>query len=331
MDYNTVIKNFKNTLYSNTLKATQKYIGKRIQGQIYTQLHAEKDAVNLVHDSLKFVETLLTTELIDEKAFERVIANLSENVKTIDFLPENNRGIYGQTVAKEQKVYINPDLPKWKRTLYLYHELTHCCFENRKLAPYIGDFMRHSSYFGYMTIEEALAQNIAETCYYASINQPRPKHRIEKDPTMPNIKYETNYDFYGLYQPLAVAFGRSLRGVGTSSKDSGDKILFDLSKKALKEDLLDAAIYEYQRDGITKDLEETLFALANIYSAKKMSFGMGSVEERVYDRNNNYIAKKELKPTQSETQQYYLKVLNIMQKNEDYRPELNKRERDFAF
>ena len=329
MDYNLVVKNFKDTLLTNTLARTRQYIGKRVQGQIYTVQQAEIDAATLVNDSLKFVETLLTTGLIDNKTFERVITRLSNNVKTIDFLPENKRGIYGQAVAEEQKVYINPDMQNWKRTLYLFHELAHSCFKNRDTAPYIGDFMRHSTYYGYMTIEEALAQNIAETCYYASINQQRPQKRLERDRIMPNIEYQTNYDYYGLYQPLAVAFGRVLRGVGTSYRDSDDKILFDLSKKALKEDLLESVIYEYTRDGISQDLEPIFFALANIYSAKKMSFGMGGVEEKVFDRNQKLVAKKELRPTSVETQKYYTNALNIMKRNENYRQPFENLDRDF--
>lgn len=324
MDYNLVIKNFKDTLLSNTLQSTRQYVGKRIQGRIYTAEQAQIDALTLANDSLKFIETLLTTELIDEKTFERIIEKLSSTVKNIDFLPENKRGIYGQAVAEEKKIYINPDMPNWKRTLYLFHELAHCCFKNRNTAPYIGDLMRHSTYYGYMTIEEALAQNIAETCYYASINQPRPQKQSERDRVIPNIQYQTNYNYYGLYQPLAIAFGRVLRGVGTSYRDSDDKILFDLSKKALKEDLLESVIYEYQRDGISQDLEPMFFALANIYSAKKMSFGMGGVEERVFDRNKRLVASKELKPTIQETQQYYMKALEIMKRNEDYRAPFEK-------
>ncbi len=324
MDYKLVIKNFKDTLLSNTLQSTRQYVGKRVQGQIYTAEHAQIDALTLANDSLKFIETLLTTELIDEKTFERIIEKLSNTVKNIDFLPENKRGIYGQAVAEEKKIYINPDMQNWKRTLYLFHELAHCCFKERNTAPYIGDLMRHSTYYGYMTIEEALAQNIAETCYYASINQPRPQKQPERDRVIPNIQYQTNYDYYGLYQPLAIAFGRVLRGVGTSYRDSDDKILFDLSKKALKEDLLESVIYEYQRDGISQDLEPMFFALANIYSAKKMSFGMGGVEERVFDRNERLVASKELKPTIQETQQYYMNALEIMKRNENYRAPFEK-------
>lgn len=330
MDYYIVVKNFRDTLLNNTLARTQQYVGKRIQGQIYTARQAELDATTLVNDSLKFVETLLTTGLIDERNFERVFTRLANNVKIIDFLPENMRGIYGQTDPENQKIYINPDMPNWKRTLYLFHELTHSCFKNRNTAPYIGDYMRHSTYYGYMTIEEALAQNIAETCYYASINQQRPNKRLERDRIMPNIEYQTNYDYYGLYQPLAVAFGRVLRGVGTSYRDSDDKILFDLSKRALKEDLLESVINEYQRDGISQDLEPMFFALANIYAAKKMSFGMGGVEENVFDRNQQLVAKKELRPTCAETQEYYIKALNIMKRNEDYRQPYENLDRNFT-
>lgn len=320
MNYDMVIKNFKETLFFNTSISTRQYIGKKIQGEIYTSEKAKIDALNLVDNSLKFLETLLTTGLVDEKGFNRIIERISSNVKVIDFLPEYKRGIYGQAVVEEKKIYINPDLPNWKRTLYLFHEFAHCCFKYRDTAPYINNIMRHSTYYGYMTIEEALAQNIAETCYYKSINRSRPIKKIEQDRVIPNIQYKTNYDYYGIYQPLAIAFGRVLRGVGTSSLDSDDKILFDLSKKALTEELLESVIYEYQKDGISQDLEPLFYALANIYSAKKMSFGMGGVMEKVFDKNGKLLETKELNPTIEETQNYYVSALQMMKKNEDYRP-----------
>ena len=98
--------------------------------------------------------------------------------------------------------------------------------------------------------------------------------------------------------------------------------LFDLSKKALREDLLESVIEEYQRDGIAHDLDPMFFSLANVYSAKKMSFGMGGVEERVFDQNQNLIFAQVLNPTPYETQQHYTKALQIMKQNEDYRPVL---------
>ena len=141
MNYNLIVKNFTDTLLTNTLARTSQYIGKRIQCQIYTTQQTEIDANTLVNDSIKFVEILLTTGLIDDKTFERVITRLSNNIKNIDFFPDNKRGIYGQVVTEEQTVYINPNMPNWKRTLYLFHELAYCCFKNRDTAQYIGDLM----------------------------------------------------------------------------------------------------------------------------------------------------------------------------------------------
>ena len=110
-----------------------------------------------------------------------------------------------------------------------------------------------------------------------------------------------------------------LNGVGTSYRTSDDEILFDLSKKDLKEDLLKSVIYEYQKDGIAQDLEPMFFALANIYSAKKISFGMVGFEEKVFDRDQKLVTRKELKATSAETRENYTNALNIMRRNEDYR------------
>ena len=319
---NECIQNFKrtygSTLAQNTYNNLRGYIGHTIQGRIYTSENAMADAQSLTQDVYKYIGALLTSQLIDVEDLDRIMTRLSENAKSIQFLEENQRGIYGLTDKKT--VYVNPDLPKNKRTLYLFHELTHACFKDRKIAPYIGDKMRHSTFFGYMTIEEALAQNTAETCYYESIGQQRPAKRMEQDKILPGVKFATNFDYYGLYQPLATQFGRTLRGVGASSKDSDDKILFELNRKALKEDLLESIIQEYQQDGMIDDLNKMFYNMANVYSAKMMSFGAEGVEEKVFDKHQQLIDRHALRPTSEETLNYYLNAINIMKKDEDYRP-----------
>jgi len=152
-----------------------------------------------------------------------------------------------------------------KQLLYLYHELAHCCFGN------VGEeHKKQSYYYGYMTIEEALAQNIAETCFY--YGQQRPSHHLEKDAIFPNnYSCKTNFDTavnYGLYQPIAVAMGRTLKDIGTSPNTSDEQILFELSQKALKENLFYSIIKEYKQDNVSNDLHLLLNNLAEIYFAK---------------------------------------------------------------
>lgn len=61
-----------------------------------------------------------------------------------------------------------------------------------------------------------------------------------------------------------------------------------------------------------------------------MSFGMGGVEENVFDRNQKLVAKKELRHTSAETQEYYTNALNIMKRNEDYRQPFENLDRSFT-
>lgn len=319
MNYDYLIKNFKQELFNNTYSNLTKHVGTTVKGQTYTLNQAKNDANVLTNETLMYMETLLTTGLIDENSFDRVFSNLNQNLNNIDFLPIEQRGLYGLADASKRTIYINPELSDNRRRLYLFHELAHASYQHKNTAPYINGYMRHSTYYGYMTIEEALAQNIAETCYYSSINQARPLKRQERDKCMPNVTYHTNFDYYGLYQPLAANFGRVLRGVGTSSADSDDKILFDLCKKSLKEDLLDSVIKEYTDDGIGNCLEPMFYSLANVYAGKKNSFGMGGIVERVFDENQRLVASKELNPTPQETQNHYVKAMQLMKSNEDYR------------
>lgn len=324
---NSAQVNSMDKIKQNTLLNLQKYVGTRIRGQIYTAEQAKIDADNLILFLQSFLGELERTGLIDSTETKtRIEKMIWRNVLSIDFLPESERGLYGKTNPDEHKIYINPELDIQKRTLYLFHELAHCCFEDVETIddiPAIGDYKRFSTYYGYMVIEEALAQNIAETCFYHVMDKPRPAKQESRDSIIPGVPFFTNFDYYGLYQPLATLFGRTLRGVGKSTLDRDDRVLFQLSKKALKENLLKSVVDEYTKDGIADELELTFFKLANIYSAKKKSFGAGWAIERVFDKNGKCIKEKELNTTKENTANYYIDVLNQMIKNEDYRPVLN--------
>ena len=291
---------------------------------------ATREAKFFCDKTLAYFEALLKTGLIEEETFPRVFDRISNAMRSIDFLPENERNIYGKVDPVTKTVYINPNLSQDRKILYFFHELTHCCFKDNAIPPVVNDLLRHSTYYGYMTIEEALAQDIAETCFYKLKNLDRPRKQITHEYFMPDINITTNLDYYGLYQPLAIAFGRTLNGVAKSYKDNDDVIMFNLSKKALKEDLLESAIEQYQNDtNFTDkiDIERLFFSLANVYSAKLKSFGIsGLVSERVYNRQAKLLCEQAINPNYQQTQEHYKQALNIMNKHKINKNPIKKNE-----
>ena len=322
MDVSIILKNFKKTLYNNTLNNLLRHKGTIIKGRAYTEMQAEEDAAALVEDTSSYLVALLDTGLVDDNSIEKVLTNIVKNVKGIDYLPTNERGIFG--VLENSKVFINPDLSPERKKLYLFHELTHGCMKSMEDAPYIGNYKRYSTFYGYMVLEEGITQNIAETCFYKIMRQNRPAKRYETDRIFQDdrIKFKTNYDYYGLYQPLVIAFGKTLRGVGSVYDNSDDKILYDISKRALKEDLLDSIIFEYETDGKIDELTIMLFGLANIYSAKLKSFTGNCVYEKIFDKNGKCLEEMKLEPSADEIVRSYQYVLNKTTELEDYRPEV---------
>ena len=135
---------------------------------------------------------------------------------------------------------------------------------------------------------------------------------------IPKIEFSSNFDYYGLFQPLAINFGRVLRGVGTINDNSEERIMHDLCKKALKENLLNSVISEYRKYGIETHLPKIFYSLANVFSAKNHSFGVGYVTEKLWDINNNLLSDEVMKPTIEETENFYIQALKTTKALENY-------------
>ena len=249
-----------------------------------------------------------------------LITSMDSKMERIDVLPLYRRNIYGE--CENKVVYINPDIPKNKRKLYIFHEFAHMLValfnideiteelnnSNRKyhFPPHLNGSARGLIRTGWLVIEEAIVQNIAENCYYSSIGCIRPAMTVQEDPrVLGNIRFKSNYDYYGLYQILVTAFARTLRGIGKSPIDSDITIIDEFSKKATNCDIRKHIINEYEHDGLILQLYEVLRIFGIIWHNKAASFGVSQSVTSITD-----------------TQKMWYEILNKLKGMEDYRKEI---------
>lgn len=169
------------------------------------------------------------------------------------------------------------------------------------------EFIKQCMNNGFSLLEEAIVQNIAEECFYSSLGIQRPQQVHKKEPQVlgTNKYFKTNFDYYGIYQPLATMFARTLRGIGQSKADTDDLILNEFSKKACNENFITSIIQEYTNDVGQDKLMELIEKLGRFFNEKSATF------------SNNIEGKK---MSILQTQELWNNIMAELRSLEDYRP-----------
>lgn len=302
-----------------SLPQMQKLI-ERVQASTKANINPlEKHMANEYCDDFEeFIALCIKHGYINRDNIKHFYKNLSK-LKTITVLPQGNRGIYGYTTGDKSTVMTNPSLDRDRRKLYLFHELGHIvlsldhslCQErlehHLKLRESQG--LPNNDIFyagdGLKIIEEALVQNLAETLLYDSKKQARPIEKDSMDKAIPDIKFKTNFDFYGLYQSLVGSFGKTLRFVPKTPKDTPSELLNKLTVKAFYPDFTSNIINEYENDIGIRHLFLVLNKFGIVFNSKLNSFGYG-------------YAAQDYSPTNA--RKAYLDAFSMIERLKDYRP-----------
>ena len=102
--YNTVISAYMEILINNSMNNFQQQIR---SGQV---INHEHDADALAGCIQNLEEYLYYNYTNSPENFNHILNSTINNVKTISVLPDDKRGIYGETQAQNKLIFINPDL-----------------------------------------------------------------------------------------------------------------------------------------------------------------------------------------------------------------------------
>lgn len=256
-------------------------------------------------------------------------SNVVEKLRKVDRFADlhvQNRGIYGATFPSQGgeglTVCINPDLSAYKREQYAFHELAHVVMDGsseyieKNLRETMGSDISSQNVAritrGYTVIEEAVAQEVSEEMIASLYNRERVplSNSPSQDSAIPGIQFRSNYDFYGLYQPVGIKFARTLRGIGNQIQrsDDGENIyLHSLCQRAFDGDFAKGIVDEYSRDGHYTELMMSFNKLGNVYDVKQATFGT---------RNGVNLTPENLRASA----QSYLDAMQTFGELEDHRP-----------
>ncbi len=277
--------------------------------QYYNDPQLRKELIKLESFVSNIEEYLYYYYLNNLDAFPNILNAVSE-VKAISVLDDSDKGIYGIT-HPTGVIQINPNLsgngiltPDERTRLYVAHELGHMV--NRTWMDSVTKFLSTDKrlspndktmfYEGFSLIDEATTQDRAENIAYYYAHKQRNCLRNYSDPSgmYGGDTYRTNFDFYGELEPPVIAFGRTLRGIGSIEND--ERVMNVLGNRALKPNFADNIIYEYRRDGQIDNLYAQMQYMGMLKKASYARFGYDDViylknSKRVFD-TLNFISKK---------------------------------------
>jgi hypothetical protein len=247
-----------------------------------------------------FLATGYKKGIITPGNFIRVLDKLSQ-VTSISELPPEDRDNSGITQKDNNNplkltLKINPDMDEFHRRQYLFRELTHVVLagENQNIISTFGKYFAFNPESpqdnqkltcmsnGYLLLEDAMAQEVSESLVYASYNRPRPipTKAVHEPDILPRIPFSTNWNSLGLYQPLAVAFSRTFRGIGclqaTRFQNRDEITMSALCAKAFNGNFANQLLTEYKKNGQLIKLCSTLMNLGNVYLVKQSSMGVNN-------------------------------------------------------
>ncbi len=243
--------------------------------------------------------------------FYNILHSISE-ISIISVLPQNRRGIYGQTLHDIHAILINPELsgnrtltPAERTRLYTVHELGHYINESwmQSVLKHINEQVRLGNirtkedaqlfYDGFSLLDEATTQNRAEDFAYTFAGKTRPPMGYQSNPLLfDGTPYKTNFDFYGELQIPATMFGRTLRGIGSINDDS--MALAALSQRALKSSFAEEILEEYTKDGQLQNLYPEIKNMGIIKNASYATFGANSNHEVLSNSKSALIGLSKL-------------------------------------
>lgn len=298
--YNAVISTYIEVLINKTMTGFQQQIR---NGQVRNGKH---DGDTLAGCIQNIEEYLHDNYEKSPKTFNHMINATMNHVRTILVLPDNKRGIYGETQAQNKTICINPDLPdseyltgEERTRLYMAHELGHIINYEwmNKTVEYANQQIRqgrltqeHAQLIcdGFSMLDEATTQNRAENFVYAFSGKSRPKLAYyTNDRMFRSEAYKSNFDYYGELQEPATMFARTLRGIGKENDDG--KALDMLSERALSPNFFNNILSEYTKDGqMPAFIEETQY----MGLLKRASYANFGYEDVSYLHNSKTYLEK---------------------------------------
>ena len=249
--------------------------------------------------------SLLQFGYLNEDNISKVV-NDFDNISYVEALSSENKRLFGLTVG--QAICINPELSTFRNLspsdfnqLIISHELGHIINRSwkRESVSFVENLYRKSrircilknmglnssEYLkeGFEMLDEVIAQEVAEEVTYFKKNQKRPKKEYREDKEIfEHRPYLTNYNLYGEFQDVTIAFAKTLSFLNITEKDSDEVVLQKLVKAAFQNNFISLLQQEFMYDNMRLDFFVMMLAiLGKMKSATYQLVGLNQKKQSV--------------------------------------------------
>ena len=288
IDFNNAVKKLLKKIYENSYK---KQVQNREIGYI------DNESKSLVQAFLNLQEFIYYNFInSSDEEFIQIIWKLDKYLDKISIMPKTEKKGYGYYNPDEKlkTIYINPDISEERKKLYLAHELGHVLNRNwtENLQNYCENLIKNARpsavvtfWQGFQFLDEVTTQDRAEDYFYWSLKKSRPSLKPSsyssiKDNNSKPITFNTNFDYYGELQEPAILFARLV--CRDCQGYSDEKILNELSKRALSATFISDIIAYFESIGKKEDFIELIYYMGLL---KRGSYAKFSQDDKKYLEN----------------------------------------------
>lgn len=252
-----------------------------------------------VINALKNLEYISFQKISSYSEFKNIIPIHSKNLPVISY---------------ESKILLNDSLEtdqnltkRERRKLYLFHGLTHnvlnfknditkefsqlysVVFQDEELSKQTETIV----YNGWLLLEYAVSQEIAERYTYYLLKKPRPKYNINTDESSIIIDEHyiiSNLEFVRMFQPILVNFGKSISSLSTLYNYSQEIIIYNFLKRSMNGDFPKEIIEEYFIRNNQIKLYQMLYLMGLLLNAEYSKYNLKIVPKLITTvKQNNYF------------------------------------------
>ncbi len=251
----------------------------------FWNLHGKKLLVNHKDYSIisTFIEemefyfySLLQFGYVNSSNISKVVRDF-QGISYVEPLKNSNERIFALTTWPV--ISIHPDLGKYRnlssksfQQLIISHELGHIMnrswknesihftnelYQNNRVKSILKNMGLNSYDYlkeGFELLDEVIAQEIAEEVTYFKMNKKRPKREYRTDKAIFEYQpYLTNFNLYGEFQEVAIAFAKTLSFLNITTKDSDEVILQKLVKASFQNNFISLIKQEFINEGCRFD------------------------------------------------------------------------------
>lgn len=232
----------KNTEFDKFISNFNKYkssLKKKVRNNTTISLEEQQLLITLI-DKLNYIfNNLYIKDYLEVLDFSRILDNLSNNIKKINFIniEKNN---FGNLSHKKNTLFLNRNIDIDDMLIFYYKSIIKACRTTKKIEGFSTKKLHVSKNNGANVLNDVTAQDIAEEMFYTEKNFERLEipyipNKMDKHLDL-DFYYCSNLKYSSMFQPLAIEFMNMLLKKKYRT-NSYKRLMRDLNKLSFEENI----------------------------------------------------------------------------------------------